>query len=101
MQEGGASCYVRFLAARAPLLHLTGSKFLVHSPATTMTVRVRSGSLFLLRNVGDQSFSRQHECGDGTRILERETRDLSRIDNTSLNQVLVLAGESVVAVVGL
>src|ERR1017187_6916871 len=51
-----------------------------------------SRRLFLLLDLGDEGFRREHETRDGCGVLERRLRDLGRVDDTRLEHVLGLLG---------
>ena len=63
-------------------------------PATAGRSR---GLLFVLADVRHQSFGGEHQRGDGSRVLQRQTGDLGRIDYADLDQVAVLVCIRVVA----
>ncbi len=65
-----------------------------------MVVSAGRGFL-LLRNLGDHGFGGQHQASDRSRVLQSSARDLGRVDDAGLHQVLVGAGSGVVAEVGL
>src|SRR5215470_13527627 len=46
--------------------------------------------LFLFGNLGDQGLGREHQRGDRSRVLQRRPRDLRRVDDSGLDQVLEL-----------
>src|SRR5699024_3001356 len=50
-------------------------------------------------DVGDGRFRGQQQAGDGSRVLQRGTADLGRVENTHFDHVAVFAGGGVVAVV--
>src|SRR5688572_31517404 len=54
--------------------------------------------VLLLRSLGDHHLGGEQEPGNGRRILEREARDLRRVQDAHLDQVAVLAGRGIVAV---
>ncbi len=56
------------------------------------------GFLFL-RNVGDQTFGGEEEAGDGGGVLESAAGHLGWIDDACLDEVFILGGGDVVAVV--
>src|SRR5579862_8969724 len=73
---------------------------LVHVAHATATVSAaRHRSFLLFRNLRDQGFGGQHQAGDGAGILQGGAHDLCRIEHASLDQILVLVGEGVEAVV--
>ena len=57
--------------------------------------------LLLLRRLGDHRLGRQQETRDGRRVLQRQARDLGRVDDAELHHVAVLAVRGVEAVVAL
>src|ERR1019366_10441623 len=65
-----------------------------HPAAWTTTVSTCAGSglLVIFPDVGHQSFSGEHQAGNRCGILEREARDLGRIDYARLDHVAELAG---------
>ena len=63
----------------------------------TMSACACSGLLGLFLDVGDQSFGGEHQAGNGRGVLEREARDLGRVDNARLDHVAELSGIRVVA----
>src|SRR6185437_12864667 len=60
----------------------------------------RSRGLLLLGNVAHHRFGRQHQTSDRRRVLQSRTGHLRRVDDARLNQVFVLFGGRVEAVVG-
>src|ERR1700761_1856861 len=67
-----------------------------HTAAVTATGRSRTLRLW---DVGNHRLGRQHQAGNRSRILQRSAGYLGRIDHTSRNQIFVLVGAGVVAVV--
>src|SRR4051794_18082885 len=51
----------------------------------------------VLRPLRNQRFGREHEGSHRCRVLQRDAHDLCRIDDASLDEVLVLAGCAIVA----
>src|SRR5688572_25823333 len=74
--------------ARLPVLDL------VHPAHAAATRRGRSRLVFLL--LDDQRFGREEKAGDRRGVLERRAGHLGRVDDTGLDQVLVLVGQRVV-----
>src|SRR5687767_2325893 len=72
----------------------------VHAAAGSVTMTARR-SFLLLRNLGDHALGRQQEAGNRSRVLQRGARDLRRINNARLDEVLELVGRDVVANVAL
>src|SRR4051812_13331044 len=69
---------------------------LVHAAhATTAGATSRRRLVFLLLH--DQRFGREQQARDGRGVLERGARDLGRVDDAGLDQVLVGLGQRVVA----
>src|ERR1051325_9441341 len=63
---------------------------------------VAGGSfLFLLRHFGDEAFGREQQTGDRSRVLQRSTGDLLRINHASFPEVFVFTRRDVVTVVAL
>src|SRR5207342_1624072 len=58
----------------------------------------RHRRLFLLRQLGDHRFGRDHQAGDRRGVLQRGAGDLGRIQDAGFDHVDVLAGRGVVAV---
>src|SRR4051812_43033873 len=54
--------------------------------------------LFFLRRFRDHDFRREQQAGDRGCVLQRETRDLGRVEDALFQHVAVLAGARVVAV---
>ncbi len=52
------------------------------------------------RLFGNQGFGGQHQGRDRCRVAQRRTGDLDRVDDTGVDQVLVLAAQGVEALVG-
>src|SRR2546423_1807788 len=75
-------------------------KRLVHPAHSTRRTRAGASRSCLLL-LHDQSFGREEKSRDRRRVLQRGAGDLGRVDDAGRNQILVLVGESVVAVVGL
>ena len=57
-----------------------------------------AATFLLLGKIGDHAVGREEETRDGSRVLESRARNLGRIDDTSLEEVAVLARADVVAV---
>src|SRR5688500_4862737 len=62
--------------------------------ATRGAMRVVS---FILRSLGDHHFSRQQQPRDRSCVLQRQARDLGRVEDAELEHVAVIAGGGVVA----
>src|SRR5262245_17325905 len=62
----------------------------LHHPAHVGHARARAGR-GLLRHLGDDGLGREDVLRDRRRVLQRQTRDLRRVDDPGLDQVLVLA----------
>src|SRR5687768_1530792 len=71
----------------------------VHSAHVTAT-GARNGSLFLLRLVGDDDLGGEEQTSDRAGVLQRRTRHLGWVDDPRLEQIGVLTGLRVEAVVG-
>src|ERR1700690_3718628 len=69
----------------------------VHAAAGGM----RGGRVLLLRDLGDHALCREQEPGDRRRVLQGRARDLGRVDNAGLHEVLVLVRRDVEAEVAL
>src|SRR5689334_3472179 len=54
--------------------------------------------LFFLRRFRDHDFRREQQAGDRRRVLQREARDLRRVEDALFQHVAVFAGARVVAV---
>src|SRR3954470_18681416 len=54
--------------------------------------------LFFLRRFRDHDFRREQQAGNRGRVLQRETRDLRRVEDALFQHVAVLAGAGVVAI---
>src|SRR5271157_837333 len=70
--------------------------FLVHPSHAAAAVR-HCRFLLLFRKLGYQGFGGQHQGRDGACVLQCRPRDLGRIDDAGLHQVLELIGLRVVA----
>ena len=57
--------------------------------------------VLLLRSLGHHHLGGEQEAGDGCGVLERQARDLGRVQDAHLDHVAVLAGRGVVAVAAL
>src|SRR3954471_12331064 len=74
------------------------SCFLVHTAHAAGAARSAAGRfLLLLRNLGDEGFGRQQQRGDRRGVLQRRAHDLRRVDDASLDQILVGVGQRVEA----
>ena len=69
----------------------------VHSTHATRRHAAAVAMLFILRSFGDHDFSGQQQPGHRGRVLQREARDLGRIQNALIDQVAKLARSGVVA----
>src|SRR6266542_2854306 len=58
------------------------------------------GRFLLLRLLGNEGLGGEHEARHAGRVLQRRAHDLYRVDDTLLEQVAILTGLGVVAVVG-
>src|ERR671928_154264 len=72
----------------SPVLHHVGHPAAGHARADRL----------LLRRLGDDRLGGQDVLRDRGRVLDREAGDLRRIDDPSLDEILVLAGLDVQAV---
>src|SRR5690606_35656038 len=70
----------------------------IHAAHAAHAGRAMSMIAFLLRSLGDHHLGRQEQASDGRRVLQREARDLRRVQNTEFEHVAVLARRGVVAV---
>ena len=57
------------------------------------------GSFLLFRNLGNQGFGGEHQAGDRPCVLQRRAHNLGGIEHAGLDQVFVLAGQGIEAVV--
>ena len=74
-------------------------KILHHSAHVgSAAVTAAAATFLLLGKIGNHAVGREEETRDGSRVLESRARNLSRVDDTSLEEVAVLAGADVVAV---
>src|SRR3979411_164188 len=69
---------------------------LVHSAhaaawTTAVSACACGGLLVVFPDVGHQSFGGEHQAGNRCGVLEREARDLGRVDNTRLDHVAELS----------
>jgi len=85
-----ASCAFQFLP----------TDLVIHAAHSGGAVACR-GRLFLLRNLGDETFSREQQTGDGRRILQRGAGDLLGINHAGLHEVFVIARADVLTFVAL
>src|ERR1700744_3577836 len=84
-------------SARAnQLFTVTCPLFLVHSVHAAAVAACRRSSL-RLRQFDNQSFGRQKQSGNRSRILQSSAGHLGWVDDAGLHQVLELARGSVVA----
>src|SRR6202161_1500334 len=75
------------------LVHAAHTATARHSATTACSCAL----LVVFFDVGHQSFGGEHQAGDGSGVLQSETRNLGWIDYASLNQVTILAGVGVEA----
>src|SRR3990167_9552138 len=80
--------------------HSTHTAHATHSTHTAHATHSTAGRRLLFRHLGNHGFGRDHEGGDGRRVLQRDARHLGRIEDAHLDHVAVLTGRGVVAVVG-
>src|SRR5271170_400456 len=67
-----------------------------HAPRATRTTG--SGSLLVVfLELGNESFRRKHQAGDGRSVLQRQAGDLGWVNDASLDEVDVFAGVRVKA----
>ena len=71
------------------------------SEGLVSVARRHGGLSFLFAELTDGGFGRQHQARNRGGILQRRPRHLGRIDNASLDEILVYLGSGVEAVVGL
>jgi hypothetical protein len=79
-------------------LNFLGAGSVVHAAAAR---GMRRSRILLLRQLGDHALGREQQPGDRGRVLQRRAGDLGRVDDAGLDEVLVLVGRDVVAVVAL
>src|SRR4051812_44933149 len=70
---------------------------LVHSAHAAVSTCAGWCFLLFLWDVADQSFSGEHQCRDGTRVLQSSTRDLGRVNHAGLHQIFERISLGVVA----
>ena len=70
----------------------------LHSHSTHAAHVGHAAAAFFLGDVGDHGFGGEHEAGDRGCVLESGAGDLGGVDNTRLDEVLVLPGRGVEAV---
>src|SRR6266550_6684951 len=73
----------------------------IHAAHAAARAVARRRGLFLLRNLGDETFRGQEQACDGCGILERGAGDLLRIHHAGFHEVFKFAGRDVVAFVAL
>src|SRR6185369_5076 len=59
-----------------------------HAAHAAHTTRHCGTTLFIVGNLRNHRFSRQHQAGDRSSVLERSASDLGRIDDAGFHQVL-------------
>src|SRR6185437_11038072 len=69
----------------------------LHIHAAHAARRTTMAVLLVLRGICDHHLGRQEQARDRSRVLQRETGDLRRVENAVLDQVAELAGCSVVS----
>src|SRR5712692_5336068 len=84
------------LTTSAPPLHAQAGmpvpQVLVHAAHATCAGGSGGGCLGIFLDLGDEGFGGEHEARDGRSVLQREPRDLGRVDDAHLDHVAVLAG---------
>src|SRR5207249_11917369 len=69
---------------------------IVHVAHAAAVARHRT-FLLLFRDLGHETFGRQEQTGDGSRVLERGAGDLLRVHHAGFDEVFILVGRDVVA----
>src|ERR1043166_101246 len=87
-----------FEAAFCWIAAFASHKLALHAHATAHTAHAAGHRcLVLFRNLGHHCFSREHETGDRSRVLQRSARYFRWIDDTGFYQGLEFFGLSVKA----
>src|ERR1700722_19732257 len=80
---------------RTPLFTSIVALLLVHAAHTAgaaWTTAGRSRLLIVFLDFRDERFRREHQAGNRSRVLQRETGNLGWVDDAHLHHVAVLAG---------